>query len=371
MSPHVVQDVCHSPNLPPAGTQSQRAISSDPTSTRMTLRRPKNAVEARSPTLAKTNLLDCTHLPLNPTAFPLSARNSGRMQAYSEGISAPIGEFSPFPSSQARQNSRMYSYTSCNISSFLRMHIDAWLLFSFCLIPSLVAGYPFGGDWYRNLGDSGARASSIARPIQPGRACCARARLQATLPLDMKRSIPHLQPTYPLAFKRLIASPSAHTIPHHPDQMTLQSSCGDYLTDDMRVVGHPATSPTSFRPYRHPSDRTDHTRDDSDDGCDDSDSGCNDARYTADAANARDPTDAADARDPTNAAANARDPTDAAADACCLANAAADARDPTDAANDARDPTKLTASCDARGLVDDATISGEGTGKGEQTKGEE
>ncbi|KAL1724598.1 hypothetical protein EV714DRAFT_278531 [Schizophyllum commune] len=30
------------------------------------------------------------------------------MQAYSEaGISAPIGEFSPFPSSQARQNSRM------------------------------------------------------------------------------------------------------------------------------------------------------------------------------------------------------------------------------------------------------------------------
>ncbi|KAL1671197.1 hypothetical protein EV122DRAFT_285216 [Schizophyllum commune] len=31
MSPHVVQDVCHSPNLPPAGTQLQRAISSDPT----------------------------------------------------------------------------------------------------------------------------------------------------------------------------------------------------------------------------------------------------------------------------------------------------------------------------------------------------
>ncbi|KAL1697961.1 hypothetical protein EV121DRAFT_297717 [Schizophyllum commune] len=53
MSPHVVQDVCHSPNLPPAGTQSQQAISSDPTSTRMTLRRPKNALEARNPTLAK------------------------------------------------------------------------------------------------------------------------------------------------------------------------------------------------------------------------------------------------------------------------------------------------------------------------------
>ncbi|KAL1671139.1 hypothetical protein EV122DRAFT_285286 [Schizophyllum commune] len=40
-----------------------------------------------------------------------------------------------------------------------------------------------------------------------------------------KRSIPYLQPTYPLAFKRLIASPSAHAIPHHPDQMTLQSYC--------------------------------------------------------------------------------------------------------------------------------------------------
>ncbi|KAL1697992.1 hypothetical protein EV121DRAFT_266108 [Schizophyllum commune] len=45
--------VCHSPNFPPAGTQSQRAISSGPTSTRMTLRRPKNALEARNLTLAK------------------------------------------------------------------------------------------------------------------------------------------------------------------------------------------------------------------------------------------------------------------------------------------------------------------------------
>ncbi|KAL1697819.1 hypothetical protein EV121DRAFT_274834 [Schizophyllum commune] len=228
---------------------------------------------------------------------------------------------------------------------FLRMHIDAWLLSSFCLIPSLVAGYSFGGDWYRNLGDSGARASSIARPVQPGRACCARARLQATLPLDFKRSIPHLQPTYPVAFKRLIASPSVHTIPHHPDQMTLQSYCvattcllfyptlplprplartrcrlraeavdflfvplkilglttdgtqGDYLSGDMRVVGLTATSSTFFRPYRHPSDRTDHTHDDSDDGSDDarddSDDGCDDAR----------------------------DPTHPADDACCLDDA--------------------------------------------------
>ncbi|KAL1757423.1 hypothetical protein FB107DRAFT_273024 [Schizophyllum commune] len=53
MSPHAVQDVCHSPNLPLAGTQSQQAILSDPTNTRMTLRRPKNALEARNPTLAK------------------------------------------------------------------------------------------------------------------------------------------------------------------------------------------------------------------------------------------------------------------------------------------------------------------------------
>ena len=29
---------------------------------------------------------DCTHLPLNPSAFPLSTHNSGRMQAYSEVV---------------------------------------------------------------------------------------------------------------------------------------------------------------------------------------------------------------------------------------------------------------------------------------------
>ncbi|KAL1753575.1 hypothetical protein FB107DRAFT_250096 [Schizophyllum commune] len=100
--------------------------------------------------------------------------------------------------------------------------------------------------------------------------------------------------------------PQVRPLPHHPDQMTLQSSLvilglfsdlgttdgtqGDYLSGDMRVVGLTAPSSTFFRPHRHPSDRTDrtdHTRDDSDDGCDD-------ARYTADAANAREPTDAAD-----------------------------------------------------------------------------
>ena len=52
----------------------------------MTLRRPRNALEARNPTLAKTNLLDCTHLPLIPSAFPLSTHSSGRMQAYSEVV---------------------------------------------------------------------------------------------------------------------------------------------------------------------------------------------------------------------------------------------------------------------------------------------
>ena len=52
----------------------------------MTLRRPRNAPLARNPTLAKTNLLDCTHLPLNPSAFPLSTHCSGRMQAYSEVV---------------------------------------------------------------------------------------------------------------------------------------------------------------------------------------------------------------------------------------------------------------------------------------------
>ncbi|KAL1698114.1 hypothetical protein EV121DRAFT_297549 [Schizophyllum commune] len=283
MSPYVLQDVCHSPNLPPAGTQSQRAISSDPTSTRMTLRRPRNALEARNPTLA------------NPTSWI------------------------HVQTAQTPQNLPAYIYSSCNISSFLRMHIDAWLLFSFCLIPSLVAGHSFGGDWYRNLGDSGARASSIARPVQPGRACCARARprLQATLPLDFKRSIPHLQPTSPLAFKRLIASPSAHTIPHHPDQMTLQSYCGDYLSGDMRVVGLTATRASSAlpRPHRHSSDRTAILPIVPTDAADarDSTDAADDARYTADtadAANARDPTDAADARDPTDAA-----------DTCCLADA--------------------------------------------------
>ncbi|KAL1671447.1 hypothetical protein EV122DRAFT_284921 [Schizophyllum commune] len=70
---------------------------------------------------------------------------------------------------------------------------------------------------------------------------------------------------------------------------------------DTRVVGLTATSSTSFRPHRHPSDRTDHTRDDSDDGCDD----------------ARDHTrDGCD-----DGCDNARDPTDAADDACCLADA--------------------------------------------------
>ena len=52
----------------------------------MTLRRPKNARLARNPTLAESNLLDCTHLPLNPSAFPLSTHNSGRMKAYSEVV---------------------------------------------------------------------------------------------------------------------------------------------------------------------------------------------------------------------------------------------------------------------------------------------
>ena len=50
------------------------------------MRRPKNAPLARNPTLAKTNLLNCPHLPLIPSAFPLSTRNSGRMQAYSEEV---------------------------------------------------------------------------------------------------------------------------------------------------------------------------------------------------------------------------------------------------------------------------------------------
>ncbi|KAL1749741.1 hypothetical protein FB107DRAFT_280370 [Schizophyllum commune] len=275
MSPQVVQDVCHSPNLPPDGTQSQQAIPSDEASTRMTLRRPRNALEARNPTLAKTNLLDY----LLPSDF------------FATRTSTPL----------------VISLVSYECISMLGFY----------------SGYSFGGDWYRNLGDSGARASSIARPVQPGRACCARARLQATLPLDFKRSIPHLQLTYPLAFKRLIASPSAHTIPHHPDQMTLQSYGGDYLTGDMRVGGLSATcassalprphrhssdrtdilptAPPSFRPHRHPSYRPDHTRDDSDSGCDD-------ARYTADAADARYTADAADARDPTD-------------DACCPADA--------------------------------------------------
>ncbi|KAL1724585.1 hypothetical protein EV714DRAFT_278567 [Schizophyllum commune] len=76
--------VHHMPNLPLDGTQLQRAIPSDEASTRITLRRPRNALEPRNPTLAKTNLLNCAHLPLIPSAFPLSSHNSGRMQAYSE-----------------------------------------------------------------------------------------------------------------------------------------------------------------------------------------------------------------------------------------------------------------------------------------------
>ncbi|KAL1697717.1 hypothetical protein EV121DRAFT_298113 [Schizophyllum commune] len=43
------------PNLPLDGTQFQAAIGSDVPTTRMTLGRPKNARQARNPTLAKTN----------------------------------------------------------------------------------------------------------------------------------------------------------------------------------------------------------------------------------------------------------------------------------------------------------------------------
>ncbi|KAL1749764.1 hypothetical protein FB107DRAFT_280350 [Schizophyllum commune] len=312
----------------------------------------------------KPNLLEDTHLPLVLGAFPLSARSSGRMQAYSEVLKRHPEAWKHAQTAQALQNRpadleaffrrpstgilQLPTYTGANLradrtladllpSYFFGTRTSAPLFPTnayrclasiFVLSDSFARSkYSFGGDWYRNLGDSRARASSIARPIQPGRACCARARLQATLPLDFKRSIPHLQPTSPLAFKRLIASPSAHTIPHHPDQMTLQSYGGDYLTGDMRVVGLTATSstPTTFRPYRHPSDRTDHTRDGSGSGCDDArytDSGCDDARYTADtAANARDPTDDADACCLAAAAANACCLAAAAANVCCLADA--------------------------------------------------
>ncbi|KAL1698239.1 hypothetical protein EV121DRAFT_297412 [Schizophyllum commune] len=198
----------------------------------------------------KPNLLDCTHLPLIPTAFPLSIHNSGRMQAYSEaGISALIGEFSPFPSSQARQNPRMspfyaflsslsigeytdllpsyffwypYIYSSCNISSFLRMHIDAWILFSFCLIPSLVAGYSFGGDWYRNLEAIRERGHPLSRGLFNPVGLVA-------LALAFKRPFLSTSSGLSPTFNPPIPSPSSglsHTIPHHPDQMTLQSYCG-------------------------------------------------------------------------------------------------------------------------------------------------
>ncbi|KAL1697807.1 hypothetical protein EV121DRAFT_297917 [Schizophyllum commune] len=49
--------------------------------------------------------------------------------------------------------------------SFLRMHIDAWLLFSFCVIPSLLAGYSFGGDWYRNLEAIRERGHPLSRGL--------------------------------------------------------------------------------------------------------------------------------------------------------------------------------------------------------------
>ena len=58
----------------------------------------------------KTNLLEDTHLPLVLGAFPLSARNSGRMQAYSEVVkrhpeawkmALPSHALSPFCRSQA------------------------------------------------------------------------------------------------------------------------------------------------------------------------------------------------------------------------------------------------------------------------------
>ena len=63
----------------------------------------------------KTNLLEDTHLPLVLGAFPLSARNSGRMQAYSEvvkrhpeawKIALPSHALSPFCRLQAIGSAR-------------------------------------------------------------------------------------------------------------------------------------------------------------------------------------------------------------------------------------------------------------------------
>ncbi|KAL1697829.1 hypothetical protein EV121DRAFT_297875 [Schizophyllum commune] len=221
-----------------------------------------------------------------------------------KGISALIGEFSPFPSSQARQNPRTPPFYAFLSSLSIGEYTDLLPSYFFGtrtstpLVISLVSyeciSMLASGLYFRFVIRERGRALSrgLFNPVG-----------LVALALAFKRPFPSTSSGLSPTFNPPIPSPSSglsHTIPHHPDQMTLQSYCA-----------------TFFRPHRHPSDRTDrtdHTRDDSDDGCDDARytaDGCDDARYTADAANARDLTDAADA-------CCLADATD---DACCLADA--------------------------------------------------
>ncbi|KAL1724889.1 hypothetical protein EV714DRAFT_222339, partial [Schizophyllum commune] len=115
--------VHHTPNLPPDGTQSQRAIPSDEASTRITLRRPRNALEARNPTLAKTNLLDSSALP-----FPLDYLLT-LLTLNLAAVLCPIAFlFLPILAISRLSTYVLLWYPSiyfaCNIFCFLRIHVN-------------------------------------------------------------------------------------------------------------------------------------------------------------------------------------------------------------------------------------------------------
>ncbi|KAL1724862.1 hypothetical protein EV714DRAFT_222374, partial [Schizophyllum commune] len=213
--------VHHTPNLPPDGTQSQRAIPSDEASTRITLRRPRNALEARNPTLAKTNLLNCAHLPLIPSAalpFPLDyllillTRNVAAVLCPIAFLFLPILAISR-PSTYVLLW-YPYIYFACNIFYFLRIHVNL-------LASTLVSS------------DCFARSGLFAIRERGHPLSCGLSHSVGLVTLVLKRSSPFNSPMAP--------RPQVHPHPSPP------------RPDDAAVIVRPGSFTPSTHPYRPPS----------------------------------------------------------------------------------------------------------------------
>ncbi|KAI5893263.1 uncharacterized protein SCHCODRAFT_01140382 [Schizophyllum commune H4-8] len=248
----------HTTNLPPDGTKLQRAIPPDETSTRMTLRRPRNALEARNPTLAKTNLLDLP-FPIVDYLLVLLTLNFVAVLCPIAFLFLPILAISR-PSTYVLLW-HPYIYFACNIFYFLRIHVN--------LLTSTFV-----------LFDCFARSGLFAIRKRGHPLSCGLSNSVGLVTLVLKQSSP--SPSSGLSCR-----PQVH---HHPSPPRPDDAAVIVRTD--RVYRPPSFVYFYFYIYFYfcSSATYEYYAPDSADTPD----AVDDARYPTDAYDARDPTDAAD-----------------------------------------------------------------------------